>query len=184
MDVIGGNMKYTNVIYQEDCAMANKLNGKIALVTGASRGIGRAIAVALAHSGADVAVNYHSNESAALEVCAQIREMGQRSIPVQGDVAKNHDVARIVNVVRQELGPITILVNNSGIGMARTAENITEQDWDEMLAVNLKAPFLVTQTVIPDMRTARWGRIISLSSAAAQMGGVVGPIMQLRKEGS
>ena len=163
--------------------MANKLNGKIALVTGASRGIGRAIAVALARSGADVAVNYHSNESAALDVCARIREMGQRSIPVHGDVACNHDVARIVNVIRQELGPVTILVNNAGIGSARTTENITEKDWDEMLAVNLKAPFLVTQAVVPDMRTARWGRIISLSSTAAQMGGVVGPHYAASKAG-
>ena len=83
-------------------------------------GIGRAIAVSLAHSGADVAVNYLSNEGAALDVCAQIRELGQRSIPVQGDVARNPDVTRIVNVVRQELGPITILVNNAGTGMVRT----------------------------------------------------------------
>ena len=186
INFIGGIIKYelkVNVIHQEVCAMGNKLSGKIALVTGASRGIGRAIAVALAHSGADVAVNYHSNESAALDVCAQIRKLGQRSIPVQGDVARNTDVARIVKVVRQELGPITILVNNAGIGMARSTESIAEHDWDEMLAANLKAPFLVTQAVVSDMRTARWGRIIGLSSAAAQMGGVVGPHSAASKGG-
>lgn len=163
--------------------MDNKLNGKIALVTGASRGIGRAVALALAHAGADVAVNYHRNEKAALEVCAQIREMGRRSVPVQADVAQPANIVRMVKVIHQELGPITILVNNAGIGMMRTLENITEHDWDEVLATNLKAPFLVTQAILPDMRAARWGRIIALSSAAAQIGGVVGPHYAASKAG-
>ena len=163
--------------------MNNNLNGRIALVTGASRGIGRAVAVALARAGADVVVNYQHNESAAREACAEIREMGRRSIPVQAHVAQPSDVVRLMRVVRQELGPITILVNNAGIGMVRSIEEITEHDWDEMLAVNLKAPFLVTQAVLPDMRTARWGRIIGLSSAAAQMGGVVGPHYAASKGG-
>lgn len=163
--------------------MANELEGRIALVTGASRGIGRAIAVALARTGADVAVNYHHNESAALGVCAQIQGMGRRAVPIQGDVALASNVSRIVEQVHRELGPITILVNNAGIGMVRTIENITEQDWDEMLAINLKAPFLVTQAVVPDMRDARWGRIIVLSSVAAQMGGVVGPHYAASKGG-
>jgi 3-oxoacyl-[acyl-carrier protein] reductase len=163
--------------------MGNELVGRIALVTGASRGIGRAIAVALARTGADVAVNYNRNESAALEVCAQIRGMGRRSVPIQGDVALASNVSRIVEQVHRELGPITILVNNAGIGMVRTIENITEQDWDEMLAVNLKAPFLVTQAVVPDMQAARWGRIIGLSSVATQLGGVVGPHYAASKGG-
>ena len=155
--------------------MSNELNGRIALVTGASRGIGRAIAVALARKGADVAVNYRSNESAARDVCAQICGIGRRALAVQGDVARASDVARMVELIRRELGPITILVNNAGIGISQTIDNITEKDWDDMLAVNLKATFLVTQAVVPDMRTAKWGRIIGLSSAAAQMGGIVGP---------
>ena len=163
--------------------MSKELEGRIALVTGASRGIGRAIAVALAQAGAAVAVNYHDNESAARDVCARIQEKGQWAVPVQGDVARASDVARLVEVVRRELGPITILVNNAGIGKARTIETITEEDWDEMLAINLKAPFLVTQAVLPDMRTARWGRIIGISSVAAQMGGVVGPHYAASKGG-
>jgi len=163
--------------------MGNELQGRIALVTGASRGIGRAIAVALASRGADVAVNYNRNESAGREVCAQIRGMGRRSVPVQGDVARATDVARMVEQVHRELGPITILVNNAGIGVLRTIDNITEQDWDEMLAVNLKAPFLVTQAVVPDMRAAGWGRIIGLSSIAAQLGGIVGPHYAASKGG-
>jgi len=167
----------------EESVMSNELNRRIALVTGASRGIGRAIAVALARTGADVAVNYRSNESAAQEVCSQIRGMGRRALSVQWDVAGSSDVARMVEVVRRELGPITILVNNAGIGMVRTIKDITEKDWDEMLAVNLKGPFLVTQAVVPDMRVARWGRIIGLSSVAAQMGGVVGPHYAASKGG-
>ncbi|MEJ2033261.1 MAG: 3-oxoacyl-ACP reductase FabG [Deltaproteobacteria bacterium] len=163
--------------------MSNDLNGRISLVTGASRGIGRAIAVALARRGADVAVNYHGNERAARDVCGQIQELGQRSVPVQGNVARSSEVTRMVKLVREELGPITILVNNAGISMMRTIEEITEQDWDEILAVNLKGSFLVTQAVLPDMRAARWGRIIGLSSVAAQMGGVVGPHYAASKGG-
>jgi len=89
----------------------------------------------------------------------------------------------MVEEVHRELGPITILVNNAGIGVLRTIDNITEQDWDEMLAVNLTAPFLVTQAVVPDMRAARWGRIIGLSSIAAQLGGIVGPHYAASKAG-
>jgi 3-oxoacyl-[acyl-carrier protein] reductase len=163
--------------------MGDELNGRIALVTGASRGIGRAVAVALAQSGADVAINYRSNEGAARKVCEQIREQGRRSISVQGDIGQPAEVVRLVEEVRQNLGPVSILVNNAGIGQARSIEEISEQDWDKMLAVNLKAPFLLTQAVIPDMRAARWGRIIFLSSVAAQMGGVVGPHYAASKGG-
>lgn len=163
--------------------MSNELKGKVALVTGASRGIGRAIALALAQAGADVAVNYHRNDRAAQEVSARIGKMGQHSLPVRGNVAQAAEVARMVEAIHDELGPVTILVNNAGIGMPRTIDNIGEQDWDEMLAVNLKAPFLVTQAILPDMRAARWGRIISLSSVAAQMGGAVGPHYAASKAG-
>lgn len=161
----------------------NDLKGKIALVTGASRGIGRAIAIALAQTGADVAVNFHSNESAACDVCTQIQKLGRRALPVHGDVARSSDVSNMVEIIHSEMGPISILVNNAGIGMARTIEEISEEDWDKMLAVNLKAPFLVTQAALPDMRTARWGRIIGLSSAAAQIGGVVGAHYAASKAG-
>ncbi|MDA8165618.1 MAG: SDR family oxidoreductase, partial [Desulfobacteraceae bacterium] len=84
---------------------------------------------------------------------------------------------------RRELGPVTILVNNAGLGTMRTIEEITAPDWDRMLAVNLKGPFLLTQAVLPDMRAARWGRIISISSVAAKVGGVVGPHYAASKAG-
>jgi len=163
--------------------MHKELNGRIALVTGASRGIGRAIAVALGRLGADVAVNYRENESDARRVCDQLRDEGVRAFPVQGDVAQSADVDRMITRIRRELGPVTILVNNAGIGKVRTIEEMSRQDWDETLAINLTASFLVTQAVLPDMRAAGWGRIIGLSSAAAQVGGVVGPHYAASKAG-
>ncbi len=168
---------------KEERVMHNGLNGRIALVTGASRGIGRAIAVALGHRGADVAVNYRKNEGDAREVCARIRDKEVRALPVQGDVAQSADVARMMTEIRRELGPVTILVNNAGIGSVRTIEEMSRQDWDETLAVNLTASFLVTQAVLPDMRAAGWGRIIGISSTAAQVGGVVGPHYAASKAG-
>ncbi len=163
--------------------MGDGLKGKVALVTGASRGIGRAIAVALAESGADVAVTYRSSESAAREVCEHIRGLGRRAVPVRGDLGREAEVTLVAETVRQELGPITILVNNAGIGQARSIDEISEKDWDTMLAVNLKAPFLITQAVVPDMRAEAWGRIIFLSSVASQMGGIVGPHYAASKGG-
>jgi len=154
--------------------MEGELSGRVALVTGGSRGIGRAIALALARAGADVAVNFRSRKADADEVCARIREMGRRSVAVQGNVASAADVERMVTEVRRELGAIRILVNNAGIAQTRSLDEITEQDWDRIMEVNLKGAFLVTQAVLPDMRSAGWGRIISLSSVAAHMGGSVG----------
>ncbi len=163
--------------------MSEELKGRTALVTGASRGIGRAIARAMAGAGADVAVSYLSNDSEAEKVCADVRGYGRRCVVVRGDVARPSDVGRLLESVHGTLGQITILVNNAGVGQGRTLENITEEDWDQMLATNLTGVFLLTQAVLPDMRAARWGRIINLSSAAAQMGGVVGPHYAASKAG-
>ncbi len=163
--------------------MKTRLQGKVALVTGASRGIGRAIALALGREGADIAVNYNSSESAAEDVCSLIREMGRKALRVRGNVGRTQDVTRMVEQVRRELGPVTILVNNAGIARTRVVAEVTEEDWDKTLAVNLKGTFLVTQAVLPDMRTAGFGRIISLSSIAAQTGGVVGPDYAASKAG-
>lgn len=159
------------------------LNGRVALVTGSSRGIGRAIALALAREGADIAVNYRNNGEMANEVCVEIEKLGRRAVKVKADVANEAEVTSMIKTIRRELGPISILVNNAGIGRIRSIEEITEADWDDMVATNLKAAFLVTQTVLPDMRARRWGRIIGLSSVAAQMGGVVGPHYAASKGG-
>jgi len=150
------------------------LKGKIGLVTGASRGIGKAIAMALARAGADVAVNFRIDAKSARAVIEQIRREGARSIMIQADVSSRTEVAGMVTSVEKELGPISILVNNAGIAMARTVDTISEQDWDQTLSINLKSIFLVTQAVLPRMREQQWGRIINISSVAAQVGGVVG----------
>lgn len=163
--------------------MEGELTGRVALVTGGSRGIGRAIALALARVGADVAVNYRERREEAEEVCARIRGMGRRSIAVQGNVALAADVERLVAKTRRELGVIGILVNNAGIAQRSSMEEITVGEWDRTLEVNLRGVFLVTQAVLPDMRAAGWGRIISLSSVAAHMGGSVGPHYAASKAG-
>jgi 3-oxoacyl-[acyl-carrier protein] reductase len=131
--------------------------------------------VALAKVGASVAVNYRIREAEALAVCEEIRACGRAACAVQADVSLAGQVDQMVRRVEQELGRVSLLVNNAGIARPQPLDAITEQDWDEVLAVNLKSVFLVTQAVLPGMRAAKWGRIISLSSVAAQTGGVVGP---------
>lgn len=163
--------------------MLDDLTGKVALVTGASRGIGKAIAIALAGAGADVGVNYRSREKEANQTCAEIGKLGRRFVAVAADVSVAADVARLIATVESELGPAAILVNNAGVTRPQPLDEITERDWDEILAINLKSTFLVTQAVLPKMRGARWGRIINLSSVAAQLGGVVGPHYAASKAG-
>ena len=161
----------------------DNLNGKVALVTGASIGIGRAIAEGLAKAGVAVAVNYFKHQTEAEEACASIRSMGRRALAVQADVSKSAEVASLVKTVEEELGPIEILVNNSGIARPQPLEEIREEDWDELIAVNLKSAFLVAQQVVPGMRARHWGRIINISSVAAHLGGVVGPHYAASKAG-
>ena len=159
------------------------LTGKVALVTGASLGIGRAIAEALAKAGVDVAVNYFQHQAEAEEVCVFLRRSGRRALAVQADVSKSAEVSRLVNMVEEGLGPVEILVNNSGVTRPQPLEDIQEKDWDELITVNLKSAFLVTQQVVPGMRARHWGRIINLSSVAAHTGGVVGPHYAASKAG-
>ena len=165
--------------------MANirDLTGQVALVTGGDRGIGRAVALALAEAGADVAVNYHNRESEAEGVCSQVESYGRRCVIVRADVAVADDVARMVKTIEGALGAVTILINNAGIAHPRGLKEITEADWDETIDVNLKSVFLVTQAVLPAMRAAKWGRIINMSSAAAQLGGIIGPHYTASKAG-
>lgn len=161
----------------------NGLQGRVALVTGASRGIGAGIALALAKAGANVAVNFRERSEAANQVCRQIAEANQRAVAIQADVSLISDVTRLVKEVQSTLGAIDILVNNAAIAHPHKIEEITEAEWDETLAVNLKSVFLVTQAVIPGMRQRKWGRIINLSSVAAQTGGAVGAHYAASKAG-
>ena len=163
--------------------MLDDFTGKVALVTGASRGIGQAAAFALAEAGADIAVSYRHREAQALETVRGIERLGRRAVPVRADVSLATEVADMVAVIEADLGQVDILVNNAGIVSAKPLPEISETDWDEMLAVNLKSAFLVIQRVLPGMRARRWGRIINLSSVAAQTGGVTGPHYAASKAG-
>jgi 3-oxoacyl-[acyl-carrier protein] reductase len=153
------------------------------LVTGASRGIGKAAALALAKIGAVVAVNYRTRVQEADAVSREIQDMGGYAVALQADVSIAADVHRMVQQVEEQIGPVAVLVNNAGITRPQPIHEITEQGWDEVLAVNLKSVFLVTQAVLPGMRAALWGRIINLSSVAAQTGGVIGPHYAASKAG-
>jgi len=146
------------------------LAGKVALVTGASRGIGAAVAVALGAAGARVAVNFLQEAAAAEQVA---RAIGQ-ALAVQADVADASTVAAMLAAVEAGLGPVDILVNNAGIALIRGIEDLTEADFDATLAVNLKGAFLCTQAVLPGMRARGWGRIVNISSGAARGAGGVG----------
>ena len=159
------------------------LNSKIALVTGASRGIGRAVAIALAGAGCDVAVHYRARESEARDAQHAIEALGRRSVVVQADMSKSHELAALVRDVEAGLGAPDILVNNAGVTRPQPLEEITEGDWNDLIAVNLTSVFLLTQAVLPKMRANRWGRIVNLSSVAAQLGGVVGPHYAASKAG-
>ncbi|HTP69236.1 MAG TPA: 3-oxoacyl-ACP reductase family protein [Dongiaceae bacterium] len=159
------------------------LTNRIALVTGGSRGIGRAIALGLAEAGVKVAVNCRERREAAEEVCGEIRKLGRAALAVQADVGVAADIERLVETVERELGEVEILVNNAGITRVKKFDTLTEADFDDMMRVNLKSAFLLTQRVLPAMRERRWGRIINLSSVAAQNGGAVGPHYAASKAG-
>ncbi len=154
--------------------MALPLEGRVALVTGAGRGLGRGIALALADAGADVAVNYVRDAAAADEVAAGVRARGRRACAVCADVSQSAAVATLMDAVVRELGPPLILINNAGIMGVRAVADVSAADFDTHIAVNLKSAFLVTQAALPAMRAARFGRIVMMSSAAAQTGGRVG----------
>ncbi len=159
------------------------LTGKVALVTGGSRGIGRAIAVSLAEAGAAVAVNYREKAVEAAAVVESVRKAGGRAMAVGADVSQSKAVADMVGAVARELGSIDVLVNNAGVGLVRGVDDLTEADFDLTIAVNLKSAFLCTQAVLPGMRAKKWGRIVNISSGAARGAGGVGPHYNASKAG-
>lgn len=159
------------------------LAGRVALVTGGSRGIGRAIAIAFAEAGADVALNYRDRADDAERALVEVQKRGCRGCAVQADVSDAKQVDVLVSRVERELGSIEILVNNAGVARPQPPEAVTEQDFDDLIRINLKSVFLVTQRVLPSMRAAKFGRIINVGSVAAQVGGVVGPHYAASKAG-
>jgi 3-oxoacyl-[acyl-carrier protein] reductase len=170
-------------IHDKERLMPASLASRTALVTGASRGIGKAIALALAEAGADVAVNYRARTAEGEQTAQAIRAMGRKAGAFQADVSQAPAVADLVRQAESALGPIDILVNNAGVAVRRGLEDLTEEDFDQTMAVNLKSAFLCTQAVFPGMRARRWGRIINISSGAARGAGVVGAHYNASKAG-
>jgi len=148
--------------------------GRIALVTGGSRGIGRATAIALGKAGANVAINFLTQEDAANEVALEIKNIGCNASIFQGDVSQSLEVDRMVAEISGKLGPIDILVNNAGQARRLSIDEVTEDDWEQTMSINLKSVFLVTRAVLPHMRAQKWGRIVNVSSGASMTGGSVG----------
>lgn len=146
------------------------LEGKVALVTGASRGIGRAIALLLAERGAKVVVNYAGNRAAAEEVVAKIRGMEGEAVAVQGDVAKLEDAEKIVNTAIETFGRLDILVNNAGITRDNLLLRMKEEDWDAVIDTNLKGAFNCTKAAAKVMVKQRCGRIVNVTSVVALAG--------------
>ena len=147
------------------------LAGRVALVTGGSRGIGRAAALALAAAGADVAITYRERADAAEEVTAAIAALGRRALSVRADLGPGAEATRVIDEVSAGLGPVDALVNNAGVLEQKPFEQVTEADLDRALAVNLKAVFLLSQAVMGPMRERGWGRIVNVASSGGQLGG-------------
>jgi 3-oxoacyl-(acyl-carrier-protein) reductase len=147
-----------------------QLKGKVALVTGGSRGIGRAIAIALAEEGADVAIAYRAAKDRADETCDLLAKSAVRCKAYQADVADAHQIDEMIASVLNDLGPVSILVNDAGITRDKSFVKMTRQMWDEVIAVNLGGPFNVTHAVLPTMLDLNWGRIINISSIVGQWG--------------
>lgn len=146
------------------------LHGKTALVTGASRGIGRAIALALAEAGADVAVNYAGSEAAAAEVAAQIQKLGRKMITVKADVADAAQVEEMFKQVLDHFGKLDILVNNAGITRDNLLMRMKEEEFDQVIATNLKGVFNCVKAATRPMMKQRSGRIINISSVVGVIG--------------
>jgi 3-oxoacyl-(acyl-carrier-protein) reductase len=146
------------------------LHGKICMVTGGTRGIGRAISLALAEAGADVAINYSKAKAEAEEVCAQIRRLDVNAWAFQADVADEGQVNIMAERFRTEVGPVSILINCAGITRDRSFLKMSRSMWDEVLGVNLGGAFNATRAFVPDMIGQGWGRIINVSSIVGQWG--------------
>src|SRR6267378_1171367 len=150
-----------------------ELTGKFALITGGSKGIGRAIALAYGKLGITVALTYMGDKDSAHDVVLEI----------DADVRNEASIKAMVVTARDAFGQINILVHNAGITLAKPWQQVTTDDWNTIVATNLTSAFLTTQEIVPDMVTRGWGRVIILSSVAAQLGGVIGPHLRGIKGG-
>jgi 3-oxoacyl-[acyl-carrier protein] reductase len=157
--------------------------GRVALVTGASGGIGAALSRGLARDGAALALHYASNESAASELAAEIEAAGGRALALAADLGDATAPERLVADVERELGPVDVLAANAGLSRPGSWEEVDAQAFDETIAVNLRAPFLLARRVLPGMCERGYGRILFTSSVAALTGGIVGPHYASSKAG-
>jgi 3-oxoacyl-[acyl-carrier protein] reductase len=158
-------------------------SGLAALVTGASGGIGAAIGERLAAAGAAVALGYGGGEASARALAERIEAAGGRAVAVGADLRQTDSARRLVDAAVGQLGPLDILVANAGLGRVQSLEEVTAEDFDEMVAVNLRAPFLLAQRAIPAMVDRAFGRVLFMSSVAALTGGIVGPHYAASKAG-
>jgi len=149
-----------------------RLKDKKAIVTGGGRGIGRAVALAFAREGADVVVNYQSNDVAANEVVEEIQSLGRRAIPIKTDVSSYHEVKIMVDRTVQELGGVDILVNNAGVSKPSMLLDMPEESWDRVINIHLKGTFNCSQIAARYMKEKKWGRIINVISTAGLFGTV------------
>jgi acetoacetyl-CoA reductase/3-oxoacyl-[acyl-carrier protein] reductase len=154
----------------EEGVESESLTGRVALVTGAARGIGRAIALEMARRGASVAINFRSDAGAAESVAEEVRRLGVQCMLIQGDVSKSDDAKRIVAAVLQKWQRIDILVNNAGITKDRSLLKMTDEDWEQVIATNLNGTFNTTSAALPAMINQRFGRIINIGAVAGQSG--------------
>jgi len=159
------------------------ITNKIALITGGSRGLGRAIGIALAQAGAHVVVNYKENRAAADDVVTMIQKLDRRAFALGADVSSPDQVESMFAAIGREFGGVSILVNNAGVARGRKVEDVDLAVFDEAINVNLRSAFMVTAAALPAMRRAKWGRLIFISSTAANVGGVVGPHYAASKAG-
>src|SRR4051812_29029088 len=162
---------------------ASPLAGRVALVTGGSGGIGRPLVLDLAATGAAVAVGYGASREPAEELVDEVTRSGGRAVAIGADLREPAAAAQLVGVAEHALGPIDVLVANHGMAMRQEWDEVALGDWDETLDVNLRAPFLLAQRVLPGMRSRGWGRILFVSSVAGFTGGIVGPHYAASKAG-
>lgn len=164
--------------------MSGLLQGRTALVTGAGRGVGRAIALALAAEGANVVVNYRERARAAEDVAREIEAMGAAALAVQADVARREQVRALIAVTLRTFAGLDILVNNAGLLRQKPFARITDADWDDALAVNLKGAFLCSQESLDALRRSEHARILNISSSGGQLGGPLAPHYSAAKAGT
>jgi 3-oxoacyl-[acyl-carrier protein] reductase len=163
--------------------MDRSFSGRVALITGASGGIGQALARRLATGGAALGLGYGTNGQAAQALAAEITSAGGTAFAIGADLRRPEAPGQLVQAAAEALGPVDVLVSNAGLSRVQPLEDITAAQFDEMLAVNLRAPFLLAQCAVPSMRKRGFGRILFISSVAAFTGGIVGPHYAASKAG-